>query len=102
MSGGSRKISSCNVGLHNVALPGGQNLKIGQHSGTPRGRRHATTSANLLVVTCEGGVTCARGGGGCIAIMRGGEVRATYFEELSQDPGVKAATDVELGSFIFV
>jgi hypothetical protein len=35
--------------LHNVARQGVLDKKIWRRSGTPWGRRHATTSANLLI-----------------------------------------------------
>ena len=55
-----RKTSSCLCGLHDVARPGEPDKKIGQRSGTPRGRRHATTSANLLIPLRKGGIERAR------------------------------------------
>jgi hypothetical protein len=39
---------------------------------------------NQLIPTVEGEIKLARVGGKCIAILRGGEVKATYF------PGVKS------------
>jgi hypothetical protein len=76
---GTGKISRCNGGLHGVPLPGGQKKKIGQRGGTPRGRRHAPTLVNQLIPAVEGEIKRARVGGGCITILRGGEVKATYF-----------------------
>ena len=67
------------VCLHDVARGGGQNKKIVRRSGTPQGRRHAATSADLLIPTCKGEIKCSRGGGGCIAMMRGGEVKRDSF-----------------------
>ena len=37
------------MGLHASTLPKVRNLKIGQGSGTPQGRRHAITLAFLLI-----------------------------------------------------
>jgi hypothetical protein len=71
------------MALHTSALPGGQNLKIGQCSGTPWGRGHATTLANQLIPAVEGEIKHAKVGGGCITILRGGEVKATYFPRVS-------------------
>jgi hypothetical protein len=48
------KTSSCMCGLHDDAWPGEPDKKIRQLSGTPRGRRHSTTSANLLIPKCKG------------------------------------------------
>ncbi len=62
----------------------GKIKKIGQRGGTPRGRRHAPTVANQLIPTVEGEIKRASVGGGCIANLRGGEVKATYF------PGVRS------------
>jgi hypothetical protein len=78
------KISCCNGGLHGVPLPGGQNKKIGQCGGTPWGRQHAPTLANQLIPAVEGEIKRAGVRGGCITILRGGEVKATYF------PGVRS------------
>jgi len=76
--GGSRNNIIVRVCLHDVAQRGGQNKKIAQRSGTPQGRRHAATSADLSIPTRKGGLKRARVGGGCIAMitsMRGGEVK---------------------------
>jgi hypothetical protein len=40
--------------LHGVAQPGVSNKKFRQRSGTPRGRRHATTSGNLVIPAPKG------------------------------------------------
>ena len=52
--GRSGKISLCVCGLHDVARRGVQDKKFRQRSGTPRGRRHATTSRNQLIPTRKG------------------------------------------------
>jgi hypothetical protein len=51
---GSGKTSSCVCGLNSVAQPGVSNKKFRQRSGTPRGRRHATTSRNQLIPARKG------------------------------------------------
>ena len=51
---GSGKISLRVCGLNSVAQPGGQNKKFRRRSGTPQGRRHATTSRNLLIPVRKG------------------------------------------------
>ena len=56
MTAEAEKTSSCVCGLHDVAPPGEQDKIIGRRSGTPRGRRHATTSADLLIPSPKGGV----------------------------------------------
>ena len=66
------------VCLHDVAQQGEPDQNIRQRSGTPRGRRHAATSADLSIPTRKVGLKRARVGGGCIAMitsMRGGEVK---------------------------
>ena len=76
--GGSQNNIIVRVCLHDVARRGGQNKKIAQRSGTPQGRRHAATSADLSIPTRKVGLKRARVGGGCIAMitsMRGGEVK---------------------------
>jgi len=87
--GGSRKTSSCLCGLNSVARRGEPDQKIRRHSGTPRGRRHAATSADLLIPSRKGGLKCSRVGGGCIAMMRGGDKTQLDFM------GAKGVSDVE-------
>ena len=75
---GSRNNIIMRVCLHDVAWRVGQNKKIVRRSGTPQGRRHAATSADLSIPTRKVGLKRARVGGGCIAMitsMRGGEVK---------------------------
>ena len=67
------------MSLHVSALPGGRNLKIGQRNGTPWGRQHATTLAFFIDSHAWRGILGENGGGGCIVIVRGEEVKATYF-----------------------
>ena len=96
MTAEAEKTSSCVCGLHDVARPGEPDKKNWQRSGTPWGRRHATTSANLLIPVHGKGIKCARGGGRVHHHCEGGggNKRLTF-------PGVKAASDVELWSFVF-
>ena len=62
--GGSQKTSACLCGLNSVARQGEPDQKIRRRRGTPRGRRHAATLADLLIPTCKGGKKCSRGGEG--------------------------------------
>jgi hypothetical protein len=50
----AEKTSSCVCGLHDDARPGEPDKKIRRCSGTPRGRRHAATSANQLIPKRKG------------------------------------------------
>ena len=68
-------ISSCVCVLHDVARGGGQNKKIARRSGTPQGRRHAPTSPKLWIPSRKGEKKCAKVGGGCIDVMRGGGLK---------------------------
>jgi hypothetical protein len=80
---GTGKNITLHGGLHGVPLLGGQNKIIVQCDGTPQGRRHAPMLANQLISAVEGEIKPARVGGRCITILRGWEVKVTYF------PGVR-------------
>ena len=78
---GKRKNIIFHGGLNSVARRGVSNKKIRRRtppggatsSGTPRGRRHATTSGNLVIPAHKGGVKAFKGaGGGCKAMLGGG------------------------------
>ncbi len=70
----SGKISSFVCGLNSVARRGASNKKFWQRSGTPWGRRHATTSRNLVILMRKVGIKCSRVRGRVHRHVGGGEV----------------------------
>jgi hypothetical protein len=68
-------------------------------SGTPRGRRHATTSGNLVIPMRKVGIKCSRVRGRVHRHVGGGEVIRDLILRESEER--RGAHDVELGAFYF-
>ena len=82
------------MGLHDVARRGVQDKKIGRRSGTPGGRRHAATSADLLIPVQSEYYIVYGWGGGASPCWGGGVKRDSFSRESKVRKG---ARDVELG-----